>query len=75
MFRTFRQILDLWKDAKPSSSVAIARDCSVSPVLVRQWKHRDSVPPKYWRQLQDGARRRNLPKFTLDDLLFICEGK
>jgi hypothetical protein len=52
---SFRDLIGLWPSAR-----AFARDAGCSPALVRQWRHRDSVPARYWRGIIEGAARRGL---------------
>ena len=52
---SFRDLISLWPTTR-----AFARDAGCSPVLVRQWRHRDWVPAQYWRGIIDGAARRGI---------------
>jgi hypothetical protein len=53
---SFRDLIGLWPTTR-----AFARDAGCSPVLARQWRHRDWVPAQYWRGIIDGAARRGIP--------------
>jgi hypothetical protein len=43
-----------------------ARDAGCSAPLVRQWRHRDFVPPQYWRGIVAGAARRRIPGIDVE---------
>lgn len=52
---SFRDVIARWPNTR-----AFARDAGCSPTLVRQWRHRDSVPPRYWPRIVEGAARRGI---------------
>lgn len=52
---SFRDVIARWPNTR-----AFARDAGCSPTLVRQWRHRDSVPPRYWPKIVEGALRRGI---------------
>ena len=62
---SFRDVIARWPNTR-----AFARDAGCSPTLVRQWRHRDSVPPRYWPRIVDGAVRRGI---VLVDLKLLAE--
>jgi hypothetical protein len=49
---------------------AFARDAGCSPALVRQWRHRNSVPAQYWPRIVEGAARRSI---ILVDLALLAQ--
>lgn len=52
---SFRDVIARWPNTR-----AFARDAGSSPTLVRQWRHRDSVPAPYWQRVIEGAGRRGI---------------
>jgi hypothetical protein len=52
---SFRDVIARWPNTR-----AFARDAGCSPTLVRQWRHRDSVPAQYWPRIIEGAARRGI---------------
>ncbi len=52
---SFRAVIAHWPTTR-----AFARDAGCSPALVRQWRHRDSVPAQYWPRIVEGAARRGI---------------
>ena len=52
---SFRDVIARWPTTR-----AFARDAGCSPTLVRQWRHRDSVPARYWPRIVEGASRRGI---------------
>jgi hypothetical protein len=52
---SFRGVIARWPNTR-----AFARDAGCSPTLVRQWRHRDSVPAYYWPRIVEGAARRGI---------------
>ena len=57
---SFRDVIGRWPTTR-----AFARDAGCSPTLVRQWRHRDSVPAQYWPQIVEGAARRGIAPVDL----------
>jgi hypothetical protein len=57
---SFRDVIGRWPTTR-----AFARDAGCSPTLVRQWRHRDSVPAQYWPQIVAGAARRGIAPVDL----------
>jgi hypothetical protein len=51
----FRELIGRWPRTRD-----FARDAGCSPLLVRQWRHRNFVPPQYWRGIIAGALRRRI---------------
>jgi hypothetical protein len=51
----FRDVIGRWPSTR-----AFARDAGCSPMLVRQWRHRDHVPARYWLGIAKGAARRGI---------------
>ena len=51
----FRDVIGRWPSTR-----AFARDAGCSPMLVRQWRHRDYVPARYWLGIANGAARRGI---------------
>jgi hypothetical protein len=62
---SFRDVIGRWPTTR-----AFARDAGCSPTLVRQWRHRDSVPAQYWPGIVDGAARRGI---ALVDLKLLVQ--
>jgi len=52
---SFRELIARWARTRD-----FARDAGCSPLLVRQWRHRNFVPPQYWRGIVAGALRRQI---------------
>lgn len=42
------------------SDQSFADDIGTSVALVRVWKHRNSIPPRYWRQIIVQAKKRGI---------------
>ncbi len=61
----FRDVIARWPTTR-----AFARDAGCSPTLVRQWRHRDSVPAQYWPRIVEGAARRGI---VLVDLKLLAQ--
>jgi hypothetical protein len=61
----FRDVIARWPTTR-----AFARDAGCSPTLVRQWRHRDSVPAQYWPRIVEGAARRGI---ALVDLKLLAQ--
>lgn len=62
---SFRDVIARWPTTR-----AFARDAGCSPTLVRQWRHRDSVPAHYWPRIVEGAARRGI---VLVDLRLLAQ--
>lgn len=52
---SFRELIGRWPRTRD-----FARDAGCSALLVRQWRHRNFVPPQYWRGIVAGALRRGI---------------
>jgi hypothetical protein len=61
----FRDVIARWPTTR-----AFARDAGCTPVLVRQWRHRDFVPAQYWPRIVEGAARRGI---ILIDVKLLAE--
>jgi hypothetical protein len=61
----FRDVIGRWPSTR-----AFARDAGCSPMLVRQWRHRDAVPAQYWLGIAEGAARRGIA--TIDVALLAA---
>jgi hypothetical protein len=57
---SFHDVIARWPSTR-----AFARDAGCSPTLVRQWRHRDSVPAQYWPRVVEGAARRGIVSVDL----------
>ena len=57
---SFRDVIGRWPTTR-----AFAQDAGCSPTLVRQWRHRNSVPAQYWPQIVEGAARRGIAPVDL----------
>ena len=62
---SFRDVIGRWPTTR-----AFARDAGCSSTLVRQWRHRDSVPAQYWPRIVEGAARRGI---VLVDLRVLAQ--
>jgi hypothetical protein len=62
---SFREVIAHWPTTR-----AFARDAGCSPTLVRQWRHRNSVPAQYWPRIVEGAARRGI---VLVDLSVLAQ--
>lgn len=55
-------IYEVWPTAE-----AMAADIGENGVTVRQWRRRNSIPPKYWQRIIDAAKSKkaklNLQQF------------
>lgn len=58
---SFRELIGRWPRTRD-----FARDAGCSPLLVRQWRHRDFVPPQYWSGIVAGAARRQIGGVDMD---------
>ena len=58
---SFRDLIGRWPRTRD-----FARDAGCSPLLVRQWRHRNFVPPQYWRGIVAGALRRQIGGIDAD---------
>lgn len=58
---TFAAVIDAWP-----SPAEFAADVGVPLNNARVWKHRDSIPARYWPQVVAGAEARGLVGITLD---------
>lgn len=58
---SFRDLIGRWARTRD-----FARDAGCSPLLVRQWRHRNFVPPQYWRGIVAGAQRRQIAGVDAD---------
>ncbi len=47
-------IYAIWGD----NAEALAADINVNGGLVRQWRNRGSIPPRYWQSIIDAAARK-----------------
>jgi hypothetical protein len=71
--RSFRDVIAQWP-----SAVCLAEDLGFQAGLgglrVRAWRRRDSIPPEYWRQLEEAAKRRRI-RVTIKILANIAASK
>lgn len=51
----FRSVIAQWPATR-----SFARDAGCSASLVRQWRHRNFIPPQYWPAIAAGAARRGI---------------
>lgn len=60
---TTQQIIDRW-----GTLAQFARDVGVPYERAKQWRHRNSIPAKYWQRVIDSAQRREIAGIDLDVL-------
>ncbi len=53
MYKTFRQIIDLW-----GSYATLASDVGEAYVTVQQWSHRNRIPSRAWLKVVSAADAR-----------------
>jgi hypothetical protein len=58
---SFREVIARWPATR-----FFARDAGCSPLLVRQWRHRNFIPPQYWPRIVAGATRRGFGDVDAD---------
>lgn len=58
---TFREVIGRWPATR-----FFARDAGCSPLLVRQWRHRNFIPPQYWPRIVSAAARRGMAEVNAD---------
>jgi hypothetical protein len=70
---SFREVIAQWP-----SAAELAYDLNfqpgIGPLKVRAWKRRDNIPPEYWDQLVDAAKRRRI-RITVKLLAKIAASK
>lgn len=64
---SFASIIALWPSAED-----LAQDISVPGVTVRQWRRRDSIPPRHWNDIVQSAAARGLSGVTVQHLADIA---
>lgn len=64
---SFRELIGRWPRTRD-----FARDAGCSALLVRQWRHRNFVPPQYWRGIVAGAARRQIGGVDADLLVRLA---
>lgn len=62
---SFRELIGRWPGTRH-----FARDAGCSALLVRQWRHRNFIPPQYWPGIVAGAQRRKIAAVDAD--LLAC---
>jgi hypothetical protein len=68
--RTFSAIIDLWPEPAP---VTFAADLGEEAGTCRQWRTRNTIPPRVWKRTVEAAATRGLGGVTLDVLAKIAE--
>jgi hypothetical protein len=58
---SFREVIARWPATR-----FFARDAGCSPLLARQWRHRNFIPPQYWPRITAGAARRGFAEVDAD---------
>ena len=76
--KTFNQILtELHKAIKlntfPCDNISLSPELGVAPSSPAAWKHRDSVPPEYWRGIVKLAKEYRVSGVTLEALAKAAE--
>lgn len=66
----FRDVIGRWPSTR-----AFARDAGCSPMLVRQWRHRNFVPARYWLGIARGAARRGIAAVDVALLAALAAGR
>ena len=64
---SFRELIGRWPATRHFS-----RDAGCSPLLVRQWRHRNFIPPQYWPAIVAGAQRRKIAAVDADLLAHLA---
>lgn len=64
--KTIRDVIDRWESAE-----VLAGELGQKGVTVRAWRNRGAIPPRYWLNLVEAARRRGFPDVTLELLAQI----
>ena len=67
---TFREVIERW-----STRAELARAIGVSPVTVRLWHHRDTIPTVYWKKIARFAKANGFPEVTTMVLASIMLGE
>ncbi len=63
--KTYREIINKWP-----SLISLSKDVGIHPNTVAVWRHRDSIPSKYWEAIvQTETGKEN--KVTLETLASI----
>jgi hypothetical protein len=58
-----------------SSYAAFARSVGVSEGAAQQWRIRGSIPPEYWADVVDAAKRDGVQGVTIQSLLEMRTGR
>ncbi len=58
---SFREVIGRWPATR-----FFARDAGCSALLVRQWRHRNFIPPQYWPGIVAAATRRGIAHVDAD---------
>ena len=66
----FASFLSLWPTLKE-----VGRVCDVEPNNVVQWRRRNNIPPRFWRDLLADLTERGIDGITIDDLLDFVEAR
>lgn len=69
-FDSYVPIFDKWP-----STEALGDDIGVDAAHIRTLKSRDSIPPKYWTKIEDGAKKRGIKDVTIKILAQIAAAK
>lgn len=67
--RTFANIIDLWPQPAP---VTFADDIGEEAGTCRQWRNRETIPPRVWTRVVAAAERRGIPGVTFEGLAKIA---
>lgn len=67
--RTFSDIIDLWPNPAPST---LGDDIGEEPATVRQWRNRNTLPPRVWTRVVAAAVRRDIEGVTFETLASIA---
>lgn len=74
MFKTFREILDLWRSV-PGGDLSVAADeIGAKHANVLKWHQRDWIPPEWWGRTIAALRRREIV-VTESNLIALAESR
>lgn len=68
--RTFAAVIDSWPDPSP---VTLADDIGEEAGTVRQWRSRNTLPPRVWVAIVAAAGRRGVAGISLECLARLAE--
>lgn len=69
-FTSFVEIIDKWP-----SIADFAEDLDINSMHARALKYRNSLPPKYWLRVEEGARKRGIGGIDIKALAHIAQSE